>query len=147
MLICTPARAVDDIHIVIAVKDSNGLCKRARQVFIVGIEIAEIAPGGRRQPLVEPIGRALVRLQDQGLDTIRITRNDLAAAIRRTRIDHDIFDIDALLPDHRQDRPLKELGLVEGYGDDGKGGHQIQPLNRTKNKTNMVRRRHRGHIK
>jgi len=109
---------------------AKGIDSRAEGVGkkgVVGVEITENFTARHGEALVQPVGRAVVRVENDLVDAVAITLDDIAAAVGGPRIDDDILDLGIILVDHRAYRPFQERRLVEANGDDGNPGGNFRP--------------------
>lgn len=89
------AVAGNNVDVRMFVEVTFHLRKSARQKAIIGVKVTENVPPRPREAPVQPIGRAIVRFEQAQIYSIAEFIHDRTAAIVRTRIADDVFQVGA----------------------------------------------------
>jgi hypothetical protein len=87
-------------------KKCHGLRKRTRQQNVICVQISKDFASRLRKSLVQAACRTIVWFEDYLRDPRPILLDDLATAVSRTRVNHDVFEINRFLLQDGPDRPL-----------------------------------------
>jgi FkbM family methyltransferase len=109
---------------------------RTGQVEVITVDVRDDVAGRPVEPLVDRMRLSVVRLADPACDPIVVTAQDVDRAVVRAAVDDEILEVGISLLEHRANRALQILGLVQGGRDHRHsrllhGGHVTSPIIRS----------------
>jgi len=113
--VAVPAHYVD---LFMGLKESHRRRHCPRQQRIVRIQKSENFSRGLGETAIQPVGSSLVGAQNNLCDARPIALDDIPAAIRRSGIDYDVFNIRIVLRKHRLDGAFQKFSLIVRNSDD-----------------------------